>query len=367
MRVDLLKINTEQFNLKEGYIAGDKCFLVTPKNISLKFTQSTKIFRSSIWREDGELINAGLPKFYDWSINQEEFPLPTNISNCKFLSKVDGSLLCVGMYKGELILRTRNVFTAELMPNSSELQIFKSEILPKLQQNINYFFGDEKTWGITYLFEWTSPNNIIVIKDDDKPKFYLIGAINLSNYHLWPQDELDKFAQELELLRPKSYNFNSFNQLIDDVTKWEGLEGVVVYSNSGQSLHRLKSDWYKTRHRFIDIASLEHTIDLFLEQNCPNYCTFKDNIIKNFDIFVWEKVKSFVSQICDGYKEVLRILDSFENCVKIHEGKTRKEFALAVLSAYGKTNRASFVFQMKDKGCLDNDAKKKLLFQVLKK
>ena len=61
-------------------------------------------------------------------------------------------------------------------------------------------------------------------------------------------------------------------------------------------------------------------------------------------------VRGYISTICDGYKDVLKIVDGMNVFVtKIKTLPTRKEQAVAVFASYGKeSNRSSYIFTLLD-------------------
>jgi hypothetical protein len=81
-------------------------------------------------------------------------------------------------------------------------------------------------------------------------------------------------------------------------------------------------------------------------------------------------VRGYASIICDGYKEVLKIIQGMTDFVeKLKQLPSRKEQATKVFSSYGKeSNRSAFVFKILDgKKLTDNkEDLKKLMYQVTK-
>jgi hypothetical protein len=345
--------------------------LVQPNHIGAKWTQENKHFRSSVWSYDGTLISASFPKFVNWGENPQEFPVPQSLNKCTILDKLDGSLLIVSKYKGNFILRTRGTVDASSMDNGHELQIFRDTILPKLE--IDIFNKNSKvsqdTWNVSYLFEWTTPENKIVIRYTEV-EFRLIGIVNHDHYTLWTQSSLDFLAKELELLRPETYKFTTVTDLLSSVEKWSGKEGVVVYSHQDQMLHKVKSASYLALHRMkSEFSNIEAVIDVWLEQNRPNYTDFYNYILNVADFETAEDVKGFISNICDANKQVNSIIQGMSDFVtnKVKLLPTRKEQALLITSAYGITNRSGYVFKNLDNKPLDKEDIKKLLFQCLKR
>ena len=360
MTIDLSQINREYFEVSQYTTNGEIFYLVKPHHIGCKWTQQNKIFRSSLWSEDGELVSAGLPKFTNWGENPEHFPVPESLDGCSLIDKIDGSSLIVSRWKGKFIIRTRGTVDASLLENGFEIQILKDKY-PKV------FDTQLDTWDISYIFEWVSPSNIIVLNYGQEPDIYLIGAVNHNHYSLANQEALDLIAQDFGVKRPARYSFDLISEMISAVENLKGVEGLCVYSKNGQVIHKVKSAEYLAKHRFKSNANIETVMDLFIEFGYPNFLEFQAKITETFDYECAAMVLPFVSQISDAYKTVQKIVGGMTTFVSSLKGMTRKEQALKIIAAYGETNRASYCFQLLDEKLINSEGIKKLLFQVLKK
>ena len=364
MKIDLDTVDRESFMVHEHIISGEIVYLVQPKHIGAKWKNDNLHFRSSVWNYNGELISASFPKFFNWSEQPDLSPVPTSLKNATVVEKLDGSTLIVSKYNGQYIMRTRGTVDASKMANGHELEIFKNTILSKLS---HIYTSD--TWNYSWLFEWVSPINKIVLNYGDEPDWYLVGVINHDDYSLANQFSLDRYAMNLELKRPATYTFSGVEDLLKDVDQWRGKEGVVVYSKNDQMLHKCKSEWYLKLHYLkSELSNIEKVLDVWLEQGMPDYQTFYNYIFTTFDYELVEQCRGMISRICDAKKEVNKIVDGMNEFVnnRLKTLPTRKLQAEQVISAYGNTNRASFLFKLLDGKSLGKEEYKKLLFQVLK-
>jgi len=345
---------------------GETVYLVQPQHIGCAWTQETKVFRSSVWNSQGELISAGFPKFTNWGEKPEVFPVPTSLKGASVMEKLDGSLLIVSKYKGQFILRTRGTVDATKLDNGCELETFK-----KNHPNVFMFQPDFETWPFSLLFEWTSPFNQIVLNYGDEPKWYFIGIVNHDNYSLWHQDWLPSLAENFGCERPATYTFGSVKDLMATVEQWKGKEGVCVYSNNGQSIFKIKSLDYLAKHRMKDeLGNFDRVVDLWIILGRPDFQKFYSEIEETFkfDFEKMSQIQGDISRICELSKEVEKIIDHMRGfVVTVKTLPTRKDQAQKILSSYGNTNRASFCFKLLDSKPLNNDDYKKLLYQVLKK
>jgi hypothetical protein len=371
MKVDLQSVDLTQFYVNEHVLNGETVYLVIPQQIGAKWTKENKVFRSSVWDSNGELISAGFPKFTNWGEAPEVFPLPTSLKNCTIMEKIDGSLLIVSKWKGCYILRTRGTIDATQLENGHELEIFKQTILPIIDK-FAAPYTSEKSW----LFEWTSPLQKIILNCGDVPEWCLVGAVYHDNYSLETQDVLDSWAKQYGFKRPATYTFSTIEDLLANVDQWKGKEGVCVYSNNGQSIHKVKSAWYLALHHMkSELASKDKVIDVWFSFGKPGYTEFYGRVSSQFDHELAEQIRGDISNICDAYKEVEKIVEGMNRFVKDtclllgnpKDKKIRGQMAGKVLSSYGQTNRANFVFKLLDGKQLNDEDLKKLLWQILKK
>lgn len=363
IKTALSEIDLEQFNTKDCIIGGDECMLVTSRDLGFKWSQKTKYLRSVIFRKsDFYPVSLSFPKFVNFGENPENFPVPNDLNDAKILTKIDGSLITCTKYKGEYVIRTRGTSDCSELINKEDLELFKDKILKQFD-----FLSEKVTWNASYIFEYVTPHNKIVI-DYGETDFYLIGIINHSDYSLWSQKKVDTASKILNAKRPQYFNFNSISDLITNVKLWKDKEGVVLYSNNDQDLHKIKGDWYLSLHSLkAELGNIEKVIDLYITLKYPDYLQFKEYIEKTFDFEIWKTIQGQISRICDAMKDVQNIIFGFQNFIDKRNDWDRKKLALDVLASYGNTNRASFVFELKDKNKLSDNSIKKLLFQTLKK
>lgn len=375
MKIDLSKIDMTQFMMHPHILNGKTVWLIQPQHIGAKWTQENKIFRSSVWDDEGNLISASFPKFTNFGENPEHFPTPDSLKGCVCVEKLDGSLLIVSKYKSNYILRTRGTVDASELDNGYELEEFRQTILPKLEPE-NDDGVEIHTWQISFLFEWTSPENRIVIRYGDKPNWKLVGVIKHRDYSLFTQTELDHWANLHDIERPETLTFNDISDLLEKVDMWEGKEGVVIYSKGGQMLHKCKSSWYLVRHRLKEeFSNFEKVLDFYIQEKCPGYTDFYRRVAQIVDFETAQEIRGDISRCVTASTEVEKIIDSFKKCVNVKllplgdpkDKKVRGQMAKVVTQDYGNTNRASFVFKMLDCKELDSQDLKKLFYQVLKK
>lgn len=358
MKLNLDKL--EEFTVHNDELFGEEVILVQSK-IDTHWTQDNRIYRSSLWNKEGELISAGFPKFFNWGENIQLSPVPTSLKGTSILEKVDGSLLIVSKYKNNYILRTRGVVDARRHENGHEVELLQKKY-PKI------FESKEQTWNFSILFEWITPNNKIIINYGSDIDFILVGGVYHEDYSLFTQDKLDYIAKENNLKRPKVYLFFTLLEMIEAIKILKNAEGVVVYSNDGQTLHKLKGDWYLSLHHLkSELSSIVKVVDVWLSFNKPSYHEFYQQIHDKFDFEIAEYCKDNLFIICEISKKVDLILEEMKKKVlEIKLLPTRKEQAEKIIASYKALNLTRFAFELLN-GKEINDLKfKQLMVQFIK-
>ena len=367
MVINFNKFDFSSFNKRECLFCGQKALLVYPQHIGVKWNQRNKIFRSSIWDKKGNLLSGGFFKFVNVGENPEHFPLPTTLKNSNIVTKIDGSLVICDYVSNQFNFRTRGTINALTLENYNDF-VYCFKKYPKVEKWL------KKNNNYSLLFEIVTPNLKIVLNYGDKPDLFLVGCVNKKDYSLLTQQKLDELGKEFQIQRPSYFEFSDLDSLVKQIQIRTDIEGVVLYTDKDQILHKQKTDFYCKLHRLKnEMGSFERIVDFYFANvfsihHLPTYKDFYTTIENALDYEVAEQCKNQISIICDGMKKVVKIREGMYAFVaKTHSEPTRKEQALKIISAYGKTNRGGFVFKLLDGKELATEDYKKLLYQVVKK
>ncbi len=318
--------DADMFTFKEGIVGGDECILIHPDNIKCKWTEDTLKFRSMIVRKsDNHIISRSFPKFFNYSEQPDIGKFPDG--PFEVIAKMDGSLIIWGIHNNELVHRTRGTFTAETMDNGHEIK-FLADKYPKLIAGI--YINPE----YSILTEWETKTNIIVINRVNSPTLTLVGVIHNQTGILMSQKELDEKAIAWGVERPPRYYYESMLELISDVDLWVGREGVVIYSECGQYLRKIKSCWYCSLHSMATgIKGVKQVLDVFMAS--PRFTKSEDfykYIETTLDFEIAEKCKEFIKEICLNYRFYLTNIEVIQLIVNdiIRPLGSRKEQALEI-------------------------------------
>jgi hypothetical protein len=275
--------------------------------------------------------------------------------------KLDGSLLIVSKYKGELIIRTRGTVDARQLPNGHEIDVL-IEKYPKCFSE-NRLHEDH-----TFLFEWTTPTNIIVLREHDEPTLTLVGVVKNDTCEYTPQETVDSFAILTDTNRPQKYEYNSVEECILDVAAWRGKEGVVLYSPDGQTLKKIKADEYCELHKLATgITGIKQVLDVFMAS--PKFTDereFYTYIETTLDFEIAERCKDFIKATCEAYVAVLDKIKKADAVVEGLIGFSRKEQALDIQQHYSDW-RIGYCFSKLDAKEMDSKTLRKAIEKELEK
>lgn len=333
----------EEFNFKDCVIAGDECWLITPKDMSVKWFDDNARFRSCIVRKsDNYVVSQGFLKFTNFH-ERPEFQPWDNTWQFEAIHKLDGSLLIVSKYKGELIVRTRGTVDARSMPNGHEID----ELIAKYPKVFNSQCLDS---GYSILMEWTTPSNIIVLREHDTPTLTLVGLISNKTGEYEAQFALDYLAKYWKVERPQRYQYNTIEECILDVDAWRGKEGVVLYSPDGQTLKKIKASEYCELHKICTgIKNVKQVMDLFLAS--PKFTTseaFYKYVETTLDYEIAEKIKGDIENVVHAYNIFVDKFNRLTDVVNdLSHCDSRKEQAMVITSWY-QDWRKSCAFLMLD-------------------
>jgi hypothetical protein len=317
----------EQFKFKDCTIAGDECWLINPNDMSTAWDDDNARFRSCIVRKsDNFVVSQGFAKFTNFG-ERPDFQPWDNSWKIEARHKIDGSLLIVSKYKGELIIRTRGTVDARQLDNGHEIDLLIKKYPKAFDNHLLY------VEHYTLLYEWTTPTNIIVLREHDEPTLTLVGVVDNIDSVYYSQRALDLFAKDLSVNRPEKYEYNSVEECILDVAAWSGKEGVVLYSPDGQTLKKIKADEYCELHKLATgIKGIKQVLDVFLAS--PKFVEekeFYNYISTTLDFEIAEKCKDFIGEVTEAYGKFIHSVNTVERAMEyISKLDSRKKQAMAI-------------------------------------
>lgn len=354
MRIDLSTIDREQFICQEHVIADEVCTLVTPAHIGAKWDASNLHLRSSLWNSQGELISGSYRKHHNWTEQPDLIPPPADLNEMTLVEKIDGSTLLISRYRDTIICRTRGTVDATRMANGHEIALFK-ERYPKLFEAASDQY--------TMVLEWVSPENVIVIHYPE-PDLYLTNVIWHRHYDYTEQNHLDRFAEMVEVKRPRFYSFASVEQMLKEVEGFKGVEGICAYyplrGIRDNVYRKAKGAIYLALHRFKERATMPHTLDLWFSQGKPDLVTFLSQLERDFDAECVEMVKGYAAMIYQASINVKIELSLMHTRLPMLQSMSRRDAALWIQANIDKP-RQSVAFTMLSGKPVDDKQWRKLM------
>ena len=171
MRIDLQKINKDFFNIKEGIVNGGEVYLITPHDITSKWTKETLNLRSLMVDKNGFIVSHSFKKFFNAGEKPNLYPNPDNFKDWILEDKIDGSLAICDWIFDKFNCRTRGTLSYKTLENAADFD----HCFEKYPAIIDVCRANPDD---TQLFEITTPNNQIVLNYGDKPDLTYLGFIH---------------------------------------------------------------------------------------------------------------------------------------------------------------------------------------------
>lgn len=334
-----VELPSSGFIIKQGIIAGETVYLVTPEQMGIVWSKENAIFRSSIWSAQGEPVSLSFRKFTNLTEKLNVFPDPADISDAQLIEKIDGSALIVSKYKGELIVRTRGTFDARTLDTGYEIDILKKKY-PKAFDNTRV-----NNEHYTLIFEWVGKQKI-VIDYGPEPDIILIGCVFHPNYSYLKQSVLDVVGKEIGVRRPKTYKFDTLENAVTSIKETKGVEGICLYFNHGQDIKKIKSSEYLLLHSVRSNLTAKTLAELFFSWDEPGYMEFCEKFENTYDYECLTYAQDAIQVFFEGvekYKSALIFL--YGNYIA-KKDISRKDYAIAMLKTFGKTKEFNILMNM---------------------
>lgn len=366
MKIDLASINPDQFIMRDCVISGDDCVLVFPTELSVDWTPTNLHLRSVIARKsDGQVVSLAHRKFFNDGEKPDLYPNPLDHSDWRISTKLDGSLITVTKYRSELVIRTRGTSTIDIYETGAEVRALLKPLLNNAWRN-TYCFEDTLCQN-SFLFEHTTPSNIIVIPYSE-PKLTLLDIVSHEDGRYWSAKQVDQMALCLGCDRPQVHQFNTLDEIRATLSTISDIEGYVLSYADNQHRIKLKGSDYLLRHRFKSRVTFSNLLDMFFAYGRPDVLAFLARIESEFDFESMEMAKQIVEQIDLAHRMVVDQIDEIEEGMMTNfmDLPSRREQALAIQMAYSDLWRG-VAFKLLDKRPIDDKMMRKLIEAELDK
>lgn len=309
--------------VKDGYQVIDYVF------------ESTDSFDDPIRREcrglkfdlDGNLIARPLHKFFNYGqkLITYDWSQPHQI-----MTKLDGSMVHTALINGEIRLCTRMGITDQALEAEKLLTDDHRNRLKKTKT------------PVTLIFEFTSPDNRIVI-EYDKPQLTLLAVRHNEHGGYLARSSLIGLAAAMNIPLVEVHDIRLGDDNIEEIReKTTGIEGYVVSWADGTRV-KIKTDEYTQMHRAVSYFDRENMIlPVVLDRQCddlyPALSEDRANKLRDYEDDVMNEFFNYVRNVKDAYYSYIE-----------NEFPTRKEYAVWVNASVEQGLRAAYFAAIDDK------------------
>jgi hypothetical protein len=286
------------------------------------------ILRKNSW----EILSRGFDRFYN--VGEGESYKSLVISESIIYEKLDGSKLDLYFDGSNWEVATRKMAYAE---GQTTFGMTFAELFNQAKANTNINENDLDK-NITFIFELTSPANRVVTPYSET-KITLIGARNKITGIEFNNEELDDLAGVMGVSRPKVFNLNSLEDIINAANNLDSMdEGFVIAQEipGGKTL-RAKCE----NSKYLAIAHLRENGGMS-PKNILHLVRSNDHLEY---LSYFKEDKPYFDCVEEIYNEsVNRIKDIYNRCRDI---SLQKDFALTIMPMCKFSYEKSVIFNMR--------------------
>jgi RNA ligase len=261
-----LRVSNKPEIVEEEIAPGLVCFSVM-KGVATGDTYSDDWLREcrgiTFSKMHGEVVGRPLHKFFN--VNER---LETQLDKLKWedvqcvMDKRDGSMIHTvsdRQFKFDLGLKSKKVFDSDMAVRAYELLYAPDNW--KLRVFSEIMIGA----GNTVIYEFTSPNNRIVLGYPHDELRVLHVRKNYTGEYI-SREQLRELAALYGVHLVDEVNeFSSFEQMIEAAKTREGIEGWIVQFKNGEMV-KIKTDWYMRRHRVMTYWRERDIVELIMNE-----------------------------------------------------------------------------------------------------
>jgi T4 RnlA family RNA ligase len=281
--------------------------------------------RGITFNSKGEIIARPFEKFFNYMEIKENFPKNIKGKIQGVYEKRDGSMISPVLINGQIYLKTKKSFYSEIAIDATN----------HFPANIAYFSVLLIKDRISPIFEYTSPNNKIVLNYGEIPKFVLLAARDMDTGEYIESTSLFKMAKEYGVDIIPEYKL-SFNEILDNIQNQEKFEGYVALLNDKRRV-KFKTNWYLTNHRIATELRIRDVAELVIDEKLDD---IKSTLVQEgYDLKkiedIEEEVISQISEIikeCEYWYNKYKHLDIKNFVEKIKSDKYSYEYFPLIIS-----------------------------------
>jgi len=288
---------------------------------SRKWDEITLNMRGTVIDNEGNRVSNPFPKFF----NLDELePLNISLPNLpyKVYEKIDGSLIEVFKYGGEIVVSSAGSFT------SAQATVAENMLKTKYSHLLKYIKE-----GKTYLFELIFPLNKILVDYGKTEKLVLLAIRDLETGNEIEIDMINARAAGFDVVEEVNMSIEELKKEIE-TPYFFNKEGFVIVFKNGFRVKMKYAEYFRLHKLLCNINEKfiwEHVSE-GKEINLNDIPDESFEFIKNTTTMLKNKFNEIENEIKNIYEKIHENLDN-------KHGKnnwTRKDFANAILPTYKK-------------------------------
>lgn len=278
--------------------------------------------------ETGELISRPFHKFFNLNQRAETQIRAVDFSKPhRILEKMDGSMI-------------RFIFKKDDPHPYAATKMGLSEVAEQCQEWVDRQSDERIGWlremhekGKTAIFEWISPDNLIVVEYDHEDLVLLAVRDNLTGEY----EDIHSIDSPFTVVPEYGSIDLSIDEYVERARAQIGREGDIIRFNDGHML-KIKNDHYVKIHKVKDqIRSPRHVFDLMIKNQT-------DDVISHLDQKDFEKLRKFEVDFWAAFKKKAEsIEDMIADAVARTQGD-RKRIALEIVPELKDKTLSQFIF-----------------------
>lgn len=190
--------------------------------------------------DTGVITSRNLHKFFN--VGEKESTQVQNLNWAevsRVMIKRDGSVISGTNVDGKMVMKSKKAFDNKQAHDAMEFV------------NLNSVYQSFHAWcltaNVTPVYEWTAPDNRVVVMYDTASLVLLHVRDNITGKY-FSSDEIKQVAMGIPMVEEvNDFEIQKYLQLTKTI---EGIEGWVIQFANGDMV-KLKTQWYMDRHRIM--------------------------------------------------------------------------------------------------------------------
>ena len=236
--VDMIRFKDE---IVHGEVFTIACYMIASPEL-WKLPMAPEC-RGIVWNSQGECVSLPFHKFFNVGETQDtqEHVLPWDWNyNCA--EKRDGSLITPVLVSTGI---DKKVYFKSKKSFYSEVAIAAQNNAPVEVVQLCTFLLEK---NLTPIFEYTSPNNEIVINYGTSPQFVLLAIRDNFNGKYSSPTSVENIAEKYGVQVIQNFGKIQKSELLEKMRNLENFEGYVIEFDNGVRV-KMKTDWYLRLHK----------------------------------------------------------------------------------------------------------------------